>query len=596
MTRMKILSSRLLASFIVLMMLLGACNSAKKMQQNVEEVSLKAVPKVLEVRGDSVSFSIKGKIPPKYFAKKAIVVLSPEITYSTSDGANRRVDDFRDYVLAGEKAYTGNIEVDQTVSSKEGADFSLDYTFAFKKDMEDADLEMNSIFKFISPKKEELDVGEEYNVEAETDTTLAVGTIITPYRTKETDKLVYEVSKKPIPESRSARIYYVINKSYIRRSEKRKEEVEQLRDFADREGFVLRGVRIVSAASPDGEYDLNKNLAKERSDAALSYVNQDLRDQGIESIQDSAFFARSNIDEDFDGLKNMLRQSDIKGRSKMLSILNSNAPKDVKEKRLREIETFEYVLENIMPKLRYSEITYTGYSRQRSIEELKKVMSEEGMEVMTYTELNRMAQTEGTNSQKERRLYEAMRERYPDRVGGHNNLGVWYIENGDYSRAINILEKASQKFPDEPMVKNNLGVAQRRLDQYENAMRNLMAANQGGLDNDNNLGIYYINVGKYAESVDAFEKVSCGRYNAALANTLYGNFDQAKRELECINQKDGLDYYLMAIIGARTGDEEMMTTGLRRAIEEDSKYREMARDDKEFYNYKGKQAFESALR
>ena len=585
---MKFLSAKLYLAVAALGLFLGACNSAEKMQQEAQSVKLEAEPPVLAVRGDSVSFTIEGNIPEKYFAKKAVVIMEPQVQY------NGKTLTFDEYIMAGEKAYTGNLEVDKIVG-KEGASISISETYAFEQDMRGEDLILKSVFRFVSPKADELGIREQVDAEATTEKQLAVGTIITALREKPTDELKYVTNKQPIPESRSARIYYKINRSNIRRSQLSREEVEMLQGFADREGFVLKGVKIKSAASPDGEYRLNKNLAAERSAEALNFVNRDLRDMGVESIQDSAFFTRANIDEDFDGLRELIRASSLPDKREVLDILNSNAPNEQKEKRLRKTESAEYILEEIMPKLRYSTITYTGYSRQRPLSVLDTALENQGMEALTYTEMNRLALSEKSNSEDERELYEAMRSRFPDRVGGHNNLGVWYIENGDYSQAVKVLSPAVDKFPNEAIVHNNLGAAYRNLDEYKKAMDHFQKAARGGINTSNNMGILYINTGDYASSVNEFSDVKCGNYNAALANILNENYEQAKKEFDCMTEKDGMDLYLMAVLGARSDDQEMMTTGLRRAVSMDSKFRDMARKDKEFLDYKDKKAFQAAL-
>jgi tetratricopeptide (TPR) repeat protein len=589
---MNLPQAKLLHLFAVLAvgLLVGACNSVEKMQENAEEVKLEAEPEILRVRGDSIRFTINATIPPKYFAKKAMLIVQPKIVYGEKEKT------FENYILAGEDAYTGDLTPDQIVKPDQSTSFSIERQFPYDEEMREVTMSMKGVFQFLSPEADKFDAREELNAEATTERELAEGTIITALRVKPTDNLQYEVVQEPQPESRNAKIFYEINRSVVRESQIERQEVQSLSDFADREGFVFRGLTITSAASPDGEYRLNKNLAAERSQAAMNWVNKDLRDMGIRSVNDSDFFRRSNIDENFDGLKEEIRKSNLPDKQRILKILNSGASNEEKEARLRKVPSAEYILEEIMPRLRYSKITYRGYTRQRPLSKVRQVYEKKGDTALSYDELSRLASSMEGNTQKEKELFESMVERYPRRVGGYVNLGHWFIEDGQYAEAISILKRGEQKFPGHPMISNNLGVAQRHLKQYEKAQQNLLEASRKDIDQANNFGILYINTGEYGKATDNFDNVECGNYNAALAYTLNEQYQKAKDQLDCITDKDGMDFYLRAIIGARSDDKELMTTSLRRAVQQDGKFREMARNDLEFRDYKDDPAFQSALR
>jgi hypothetical protein len=85
-------------------------------------------------------------------------------------------------------------------------------------------------------------------------------------------------------------------------------------------------------------------------------------------------------------------------------------------------------------------------------------------------------------------------------------------------------------------------------------------------------------------------------YNRALAYTLKKDFNGAKNVLDKIDDKTAEDFYLRAIVGARSKDIDLLTTSLTRAIKLDGSIRQRAKEDLEFRNYWDKAEFENALR
>ena len=73
--------------------------------------------------------------------------------------------------------------------------------------------------------------------------------------------------------------------------------------------------------------------------------------------------------------------------------------------------------------------------------------------------------------------------------------------------------------------------------------------------------------------------------NAALAQILNKDYNAAKGTLAAIANPDATTYYLMAILGARTGNEQMVTSNLRQAVKLDRNYAAKAANDLEFARY-----------
>jgi hypothetical protein len=80
---------------------------------------------------------------------------------------------------------------------------------------------------------------------------------------------------------------------------------------------------------------------------------------------------------------------------------------------------------------------------------------------------------------------------------------------------------------------------------------------------------------------------SFNTFNAALAKTLNGSTEDAINTLEASEAKANAEgYYLKAIIGARTSNQEMVVQNLKAAIEKDNSLKAKAKGDAEFLNYR----------
>lgn len=130
---------------------------------------------------------------------------------------------------------------------------------------------------------------------------------------------------------------------------------------------------------------------------------------------------------------------------------------------------------------------------------------------------------------------------------------------------------------------NNLGVVYAYNGNWSEAETHFMNANKMGVDNNYNLALIDMHKGNYKAAITKFGNTKCN-YNLALAQVLSGNNSAAATNLECA-RKNADAYYLMAIIGARTGDTNMMNSNLKKAIKADPKMKAEAKVDREFIKY-----------
>ena len=97
------------------------------------------------------------------------------------------------------------------------------------------------------------------------------------------------------------------------------------------------------------------------------------------------------------------------------------------------------------------------------------------------------------------------------------------------------------------------------------------------------LGVYYIKKGDYKAAVKAFGEAKSN--NAALAQILVNDYNKARNTLAGISAPDATTYYLQAVLGARTNNEQMVRSNLRQSFRLDPTMKEKASNDLEFAKY-----------
>ena len=77
----------------------------------------------------------------------------------------------------------------------------------------------------------------------------------------------------------------------------------------------------------------------------------------------------------------------------------------------------------------------------------------------------------------------------------------------------------------------------------------------------------------------------CNCVNAALANVLAGNNNEALKKLNAENKECPMSYYLKAVIGARTNDATAVIENLKKACSLDASFKQLAATDMEFVKF-----------
>ena len=94
------------------------------------------------------------------------------------------------------------------------------------------------------------------------------------------------------------------------------------------------------------------------------------------------------------------------------------------------------------------------------------------------------------------------------------------------------------------------------------------------------LGVYYLSTGNLGAAVSSFGDSKSN--NAAVAQILNHDYATALNTLQNVKKPDATTYYLKAIVGARTNQQQQVMDNLRQAIKLDRKMLDRAKNDLEF--------------
>ncbi|MDE6370152.1 MAG: tetratricopeptide repeat protein, partial [Duncaniella sp.] len=179
-------------------------------------------------------------------------------------------------------------------------------------------------------------------------------------------------------------------------------------------------------------------------------------------------------------------------------------------------------------------------------------------------------------------IYTAATRLFPNDYRGYNNLGKIQYQQGDYDAAMASFKKAARIDANSPESQMNQGLVALVNDDLRAA--NASFGKAAGLEElSPALGLLYLKEGDVKAAVKAFGNDKSN--NAALAQILNKDYNKAKGTLAAVPSPDATTYYLMAVLGARTGNEQMVTSNLRQAVKLDKALAAQAANDLEFARY-----------
>lgn len=552
---------------IILAVVIASCGSLKMPDP------FHVNPNPLVNKGGTVSFTVKDTIPPKGFPKKEIVKLEPYLKYEGGSLA------LKPMVLKGEKA-----EGDGTVINyKAGAPITYTDAFEYTPEMQVSELWV----KVTSLKK-----GTETPV---ADVKIADGIIITSTRVGhgENTQLAAHMYEKETIIPTTAKLYFDYNRSNLntrlKLNKENKGEMDSLRNFIAL-GWEIKDVNINAWASPEGELTLNQELSDERGAVAKKFITKEIRKITESKEERTVNVAAKGAD--YNGFMTALNTSNIEDKNKISNVIKSQVNRSEREQQIRNMTVIYKEVEEMLSVLRRAEITVNCYEPKRTDEQIAALSTTHPDSLDVKELLYSATLTDDINTQLA--IYKSAIKLYGDSWRAYNNAAAIDIKLGNTEEAAQYLEKANSLEAGQPEVENNMGVLAAWNKDYKAAMNHYQAAKAGGVDVDYNVGVVKMIEGDFEGAESAFSSKKCD-YNLALAQLENGKVAEATKTLDC-TEKTGEVYYLLAIIGARTNNTNMVLDNLKKAIDAVPAYKNEAKKDKEFINFVDSSDFKNILK
>lgn len=521
-------------------------------------------PNPLEVVGEKVPATVTARVPAKFFVKNAEVTVTPYLVYNGTETASQA------YSFQGEKV-RGNAPV---VSYDRGGTLTIPVSYNFTPDMAQSVLEL--AFNVRQGSKQYVLPRVRVANGVITTAALADAAGVTP-------ALASDAFQRIINEKYAADIMFLINQANIRAGELKTDAMLELQKEllnANKDtSRVIEEINISSYASPDGSYDLNRYLAEKREANTDAYMRGQLKKDKITEFGEltSQFTA-----EDWEGFQELVSKSNIQDKELILSVLSMYKDPEEREREIRNLSNvFEQLADVILPQLRYSRITASVNVIGRSDMEINRLVDSDP-KALKVDEILYAATLTDDNARR-KAIYTKATELYPDDYRTWNDLGLTQYVAGDYRNAAANFKKAASIAPASAEAQMNLGLIELLNKNYAKANQYFGSA-AGVKELDDALGVYYLKNGDNAAAARAFGETKSN--NAALAQILTKNYSKAKSTLAAINNPDATTFYLMAVLGARTNNQQMVTTNLRQAVRMDSSLATKAAKDLEFADFK----------
>ena len=518
-------------------------------------------PEVLEAVGGKVPVTITGKFPEKYFKKNAIVEVTPVLRWNGGEAKGQSA------TFQGEKV-EGN---DQTISYKAGGTYTMKASFDYVPEMAKSELYLD--FKIKRGKKE-------YTIPS---VKIADGVIATselPTVGSANAAYAADAFQRIIKQAQQANIMFLIQQANLRASELKSDSLKAFNKkvvevAGDTKNYKLNNIEISAYASPDGGVELNTGLAEKRQDNTETYLNKELKKGKIETQVDTKYTAQ-----DWEGFQELVSKSNIQDKDLILRVLSMYQDPEQRETEIKNISSvYKTLADEILPQLRRARLTANYDVIGRSDEEINAAFDTDAS-VLSVEELLYAATLTNDNARKEA-IYKKTIELYPNDYRAYNNLGeIAYLT--DKAAAEKYFKQAASKNANAPEVNTNLGLIELVKGNVANAETYLAKATGANTANEA-LGNLYIKQGQYDKAVAAFGDTKTN--SAALAQILAKDYNKAKNTLTAVKNADAYTDYLMAIVGARTNNADLVKTSMAKVAQKDAALAAKAANDREFAKY-----------
>ena len=519
-------------------------------------------PEVLEAVAGKVPVTINGKFPEKYMKKNATVEVTPVIRWNGGEAKGQPA------MFQGEKV-EGN---GQTISYKAGGNYTMKANFDYVPEMANSELYLD--FKITKGNKT-------YTIPSVKVADGVIATSELPTAASSNASYAEDAYQRIIKQAQEANIMFLIQQANLRNNQLNSAEMKEFHKKvaevnADTKNFKLNNIEVSAYASPDGGVKLNTGLAENREKNAEKYLNRQLKKAKIEANVDAKYTAQ-----DWEGFQELVSKSNLQDKDLILRVLSMYQDPEQRENEIKNISSvYKTLADEILPQLRRARLTANYDIIGRSDEEINEAFDTDA-KVLSVEELL-YAATLTNDKARQEAIFTKTTQLFPNDFRAYNNLGEMAFAAGDAAKAESFFKQAAAKNANAPEVNANLGLVELVKNNVATAESYLGKATGANAVNEA-LGNLYIKQGQYQRAVNAFGDAKTN--SAAQAQILAKDYNKAKATLEAIKDKDAMTHYLMAIVGARTNNESLVSSSLKSAIAKDASMAIAAANDREFAKY-----------
>lgn len=548
-------------------LVLTSCGSKFKVSQ--DQVS--AHPNPLVVRGEAVASRIRIAFPEKSFPRKGTLRITPVLRYAGGEKWGKAYDYQGDDVRGNE----------QVVLYKSGTNVSLDFVVPYTPQMQKSELYLvfdGKVGRKVA-KIPEMKVADGTNNTEMLATVGGIWPAMAPHG-----------FQRIIKEAYDADIMFQIQQAEVRSSEMNSEQVEEWRytvQNAKETPNQRVSVEVQSYASPDGGRALNEKLSEQRERNTTASLKKEFKKQDLSEVAIDAHYTA----EDWEGFRELVAQSDLPDKDLVLRVLSMYSDPEEREREIKNISVvFKQLADEVLPRLRRSRLIANVEIIGKTDEELQDWVAKAPGH-LTIEELLYAATLVKTDAEKIR-IYQIVQQIFGKDYRAYNNLGAVLYGQGRFAEAEAWFNKAAA-LQDNEVTKLNRGLIALSKGERSRA-QDLISAGLNTPELGQALGYLYLKQGEYAKAETAYgETVSD---NAAVAQTLNGNYAKALSTLSKVAKPSATTHLLKAIVAARTNDTNGVVTSLREAIALDSSLARTVGSNLEFAKYAESPAFKALLR
>lgn len=554
---------------VIAIAILTSCGGAVQPEQ------ITVNPNPLTVVGNQVEAEITGTFPVKKFAKKAVLTITPVLKYAGGEATSQPV------VYVGEKAK----ENGQVVSYKEGGRYTQVASFEYVPEMAKSELFLQITAK-VGKKVVEMPLIKI------ADGVVSTAKLAVANAEEVKPQITADKFQRIIQEVQEADIRFLIQQSTLRNSELRSQEMMDLhaaiKDADTTVNKAINKLEVAGYASPDGDVELNAELADARQAKAEKYLQKQLKKAKVNATIESNVTA-----EDWAGFQKAMEASNIQDKELVLRVLSMYTDPEEREAQIKNLSAvYKTIADEILPALRRSRLILTTDLIGKSDEEIA-ALAQSDPRALTVDELLYAATLTQDLNQK-MAIYTKAAELFPTDYRAYNNIGMIYYMQGEVANARRSFAKALQIDAANPDVNYNAGIAALAENDLVQAEQYLGKAAGTQADLNAAMGTLYTMKGDYAAAKAAYGNEATN--NAAVQQILNEDYAAARQTLARVANPNATTAYLSAIVGARTNDREAVYANLKVAVQANAQLKAKAQSDIEFAKYQQDEQFKAIVK